>query len=258
MPLVVALFVSALTASCTFMPNEPYWIEAFGQGQASRIAAGPVGGVIVGTDAHLYTYPGPWGRPWVQQGAQGLRAVAASQQSIYGILDDGQVARFARGGWVPYAGSSSWNASEVLASPDDRLLVVASGRLMQVDQGELKETECSELNGVAAAGVRDNEAFVIDQIGALYLGRSGQCVKVESPVRFRRIAARQGRVVGVGVDGRVWRRRDGGAWAQLSAPMKYRPGRAPFKTDATEVALSSYATWIVDNEGSIFLLSDES
>lgn len=253
----VALCVCWATLGCKFMPNRPYWIEAFGHGQANRITAWPAGAVVVGSDGHLYTYPGPWARPWVGQGGQRLKAASASQNAIYGLLEDGQVARFAHGSWTPFEGSAAWQASEVAATQADRVWVVSEGKLREVS-GALKTAECAELTDAAAVAARGDEVFVIDHAGVLYRGHDAHCGPIHTPVPLRRVAATAGRLLGVGTDGTIWRRRDGESWTRLPAPMKYRPGRSPFATKARDVALSAYSTWILDEESAIFVLSDES
>jgi hypothetical protein len=239
------------------MPSHPYWIEAHGEVPILRVGAWPGGALAIGTDRHLYGYPGAWSRPWLPQGTpQELRAIAASQTAVYGILADGQVARFAGGTWTPYAGSVSWGASEIGATEDDRLLVVVGGHVRSVDGVDLKEAPCSSVISVVVAGARGDEMFVLDGEGGLHHGEAGRCEPVQTPVRLQRIAAASGRLLGVGADGTVWRWRDR-AWTTLPPVRKFRAGRAAFETRAREIAVSAYSTWIMDDEGAVFLLSDE-
>jgi hypothetical protein len=243
--------------SCRFLPNHPYWIEALGGGQGTRVGAWPGGALVIGTDQRLWGYPGAWSQPWQPQGpAQSLRAIAASQTAVYGILADGQVARFVGGTWTPYAGSASWGASELAATEDDRVLVVVGGHVRLVDGVELKEAGCPSVAAVAITAPHADDVYVLDAAGALYHGAAGRCDPVDAPPRLQRIAAASGRLLGVGVDGSVWRRRDG-AWTPLSNPLKFRHGRRAFVTRARDVAVSAYSSWIMDDEGAIFVLSDE-
>jgi len=239
------------------MPNEPYWIEGFGAGQALAIAAWPHGALAVGTNTVLYTYPGPWAQPWVQQPSPALKAIAASQSIVYGLQSDGQVARRIGSQWHPFAGSAAWNAQDIGVTEDDRVLVVAGGALRAVEGGQLKDTLCASITVASVAGVSGDEAFLLDQSGALHRVAGGRCERVETPVAMQRIAATTGRLLAVSVDGAIWRRRDGREWTRLPAPIKYRPGRRGFRTEARQVAVSANSSWVLDHEGSIFVLSDE-
>ena len=140
---------------------------------------------------------------------------------------------------------------------DEHLLVIANGRLRVLDHGELRALACDAVNGSAVAGTQGDDAFLLDQAGALYLNADGRCDKVVAPARFQRIAARSDRLLAVAMDGSVWRRR-GGEWTHLPQPFKYRSGQAPAPALAQDVGVSAYSTWLVDTEGSVFLLSDES
>jgi hypothetical protein len=245
-------------AACRFQPNHPSWIEAQGQAQGARVGAWSGGALTIGTDRRLWRYPGEWSRPWLPEGPQQeLRALAGSQTAIYGVLADGQVARYQGGAWAPYAGSIGWGASEVSASEDDVLLVIVSGHVRRVDGLELRDTVCPAIGAAAIASVGPERAFVLDGEGALFDGAPGRCDRVDAPVRLVRIAANGRRLVAVGADGTVWRRRDG-AWAALPPIEKYRPARAPFEPRARDVAVSVNSTWLMDDEGAIFVLSDES
>jgi hypothetical protein len=245
-------------AACRFQPNHPSWIEAQGQAQGVRVGAWSGGALTIGTDRRLWRYPGEWSRPWLPEGPQQeLRALAGSPTSIYGVLADGQVARYQGGTWTPYAGSIGWGASAVSASEDDVLLVIVSGHVRRVDGLDLRDTVCPAIAAADVASVGLERAFVLDGEGALFDGGAGRCDRVDAPMRLVRIAANGRRLVGVGVDGTVWRRRDG-AWAALPPIEKYRPARAAFEPRARDVAVSVNSTWLMDEEGAIFVLSDES
>jgi hypothetical protein len=106
-------------------------------------------------------------------------------------------------------------------------------------------------------GTQGEDAFVLDQAGALFRNADGRCDKVSAPAPLQRIAARSDRLLAVAADGSVWRRR-ADKWTQLPLPFKYRPGQAAIATRVQDVGVSAYSTWLVDTEGSVFLLSDES
>lgn len=249
------LVVAAL--GCRFMPNHPYWIETLGRPQGIRIGAWPGGALAIGTDSRLYGYPGPWSRPWAPQGhPQEIKALSASQTAVYAILSDGQVARFANDRWTPFAGSAAWGAAEIAATEDDHLLVLAGGKLRRADAAGLKEVLCETVVGVSIAATRGDEAYVVDQAGEVHRSAARNCAPVEAPARFLRIAATTTRLLGVARDGSVWRQR-AGRWTALPSPFKYRPGTAPTPTRAQDIAVSAQNTWLMDHEGSIFVLSDE-
>ena len=245
------------SASCRIRSKEPYWIETHGHALGNRVVGWAGGALLLGGDSHLWGYPGPWSNPWVPKSqTRPLRAIAGANSVAYGLLSDGQVARFT-GGWSAIEGSAAWGASEIALTDDEHLLVIAAGKLRLFEHGELKPLACDALAGVALAGIHGNEAFLLDQAGALYLNADGRCDKISAPTRLQRIAARSDRLLAVAVDGSVWRRR-AGAWRQLPAPFKFRAGQAPAPMRAQDVGVSAYSTWLVDTEGSVFLLSDES
>ncbi|HEX4403315.1 MAG TPA: hypothetical protein VH560_00700, partial [Polyangia bacterium] len=201
---VVVVFVAALVtgAACRFQPNHPSWIEAQGQARGVRVGAWARGALTIGTDRHLWRYPGEWSRPWLPEGPpQELRALAGSPTAVYGVLADGQVARYQDGAWAPYAGSIGWGASDVSASEDGVVLVVVSGHVRRVDGLELRDTVCPALAAAGVASLGLERAFVLDGDGALYDGGPGRCDHVDAPVRLVRIAANGRRLVAVGADG---------------------------------------------------------
>jgi hypothetical protein len=254
-----ALLLSMSGSACRILPEHPYWIEALGHATGSSVGAWTGGALTIGTDRHLYAYPGQWSRPWLPSGPpQELRAVAASRVAIYGILGDGQVGRLAGELWTAYPGSVAWGTSSLSATDDDRLMVIVGGHVRLVEGVDLKESVCASLPGavIALAGIKVDEAYVLDEHAVLHHGAGGSCDAVATPKPLQRIAATGGRLVGVAQDGTIWRRRDG-AWTALPAPRKFRPGRAAFETRARDVAVSANSTWILDDEGAVFVLSDE-
>jgi hypothetical protein len=252
------VLIAMAAAGCRFMPNEPYWIEGFGRGRAVHISAWPLGALAIGPDAILYTYPGTWAQPWIGQSSPALKGIAASHSYVYGLHTDGQLSRRTGGGhWQPVPGSAAWNASVLSVTEDDRVWVVADGALRAVEGNQLRQTVCASLAVAWVAAVRGDAAFLLDQSGGLHRASGGRCERIETPVALQHIAATTGRLLAVSVDGAIWRRRDGGAWTKLPAPIKYRPGRRGFATQAREVAVSAHSSWILDHEGSIFVLSEE-
>jgi hypothetical protein len=252
------LLISLLaSAGCRIRSKAPYWIETHGHALGPRIAGWSFGVLLLGGDEQLWGYPGPWADPWAAKArTHSLRAIAASNSNAYALLRDGAVSRFNGGSWAPFEGSQNWGASEIGATEDDHLLLVIGGKLKMFDHGALKPLYCDAIDSASVAGTHGDEAFVLDQSGALYFNAEGRCDRIAAPARLLRIAARPNRLVAVAADGSVWRRR-AGAWSKLPAPFKYRDGQAPVPSIAQDVAVSSYSTWMVDNEGSVFLLSDE-
>jgi hypothetical protein len=252
----VALAAGAVTG-CRFMPSGGHWIEAHGHGQGSRLAAWPAGVTLIGTDARLHQYPTDWARPWRAQGPQEVKALAASSSALYALTPAGEVARIVNGQWAPVAGSVTWGATNLGASPDDHLFVVVGGHLRRVDAGELRDAPCGNLAVSAVSPVGNDEVYVVDGTGGLYRGVGGSCAPVPTPGPVRDVASFGGRQVAVTSDGAVWRRRGDAAWRALPPVIKYRSARDPFEVPAVQVSLSAFSTWALDQEGSIFLLSDE-
>jgi len=249
--------ISFASAGCRIKSKEPYWLETHGHALGNRVAGWAFGALLLGGDRHLWGYPGTWSNPWLPKAqTRPLRAIAASNSVAYGLLSDGQIARF-NGGWSPIEGSAAWGVSELGITADEHLLVIANGKLRVVDHGELRALACDAVNASVVAGTQGDDAFLLDQTGALYLNADGRCDKLDAPSRLQRIAAGPDRLLAVANDGSVWRRR-AGKWTHLPLPLKYRAGQAPVPTLVQDVGLSAYSTWLVDTEGSVFLLSDES
>ena len=139
---------------------------------------------------------------------------------------------------------------------DGHLLVIANNKLRAFEHDALKPLGCDAIDTVAVAGTRLEGAFVLDRAGTLFFNGDGRCDKITAPAPLSRIAANSERLLAVAVDGAVWRRRDN-AWARLPPPFKYRIGQSPTVKQAQDVAVSAYSTWLVDTEGAVFLLSDE-
>jgi hypothetical protein len=248
---------ACFAAGCRIQSQAPYWIETHGQVAGQRVAGWSKGALLLGTNQRLWAYPGGWANPWPAESTpHDLRAIAASNTTAYAVSTDGRVLRFADNHWSPVEGSASWNASEIAATVDDRLLVLANGKLSELARGHLQELDCNSVTGSAVAGAAPGEAFLLDQQGALYLDAGGRCEQVPTPIRLQRIAGLPDRLLAVGVDGSIWRRR-ANAWARLPEPFKYRAGQVARGTHAQDVGVSTYTTWVVDHEGSVFLLSDE-
>jgi hypothetical protein len=251
------VFFWILLGGCRIQSAAPYWLETHGHAVGLRVAGWPSGALLIGSDRQLWSYPGPWSNPWVMQPRlHELRAIAASDSAGYALLSDGEVARYAAGRWKPYDGSQAWGASEIGVTDDDRVLLIVAGKLRALERGELKALGCDAVVSVAVAGTHSDVAFVLDRDGALYQSTPGRCDKIEAPARLQRIAARSNRLLAVGVDGSLWRRRRG-SWTKLPPPFKYRAGQVATATRAQDVGVSAYSSWLVDNEGSVFLLSDE-
>jgi hypothetical protein len=105
--------------------------------------------------------------------------------------------------------------------------------------------------------VGGDDVYVLEDGGALFHGSAAGCAPAKAPAPLREVAAFPGRVVAIGRDGVLWRQRGGGEWRRLPAVRKYRPGRRPYTVEATQVSVSETSTWLLDNESTVFLLSDE-
>jgi hypothetical protein len=255
---VILFFLSSGGVGCRFRSKAPYWIETHGHALGNRIAGWALGVLLLGGDGNLWGYPGPWDNPLVAKArTRPLRAITAAHTAVYALLSDGHVARFTGSSWSMLEGSNAWGTSELAVTEDDQLLVLSGGKLRSVAGRELKELSCdSHPDLVGLAAVRPDEAFVIDQAGALYFNGGGHCDAVPAPLRLRRIAANTSRLLAVAADGSVWRRREN-VWVKLPIPFKNRPGLPPAAAQPEDVGLSAYSSWLVDTEGSVYVLSDE-
>lgn len=253
---LMVLLLPVMT-SCKIRPPTPYWIETHGQAVGVRIAGWSNGVLLVDGNHQLWTYPGHWSQPWLTQGTtRGLRMVTASKAVAYGVTNEDKLFRFTGNQWLSYKGAEGESISEIAVTDDDRLLLLVDGKLKELRSQNLEGLDCDSISGVAVTGGAANEAYVVDQNGALYLDAMGRCSPVPAPARLRRIAGRPDRLLAVGADGSIWRRR-ANTWARLPAPTKYRAGHTARETRADDIALSAYTTWLLDDEGSVFVLSDE-
>jgi hypothetical protein len=254
----LAILAGGLVLGCRFMPRGAHWIEGHADGHLVQLAGWPGGVVGIGMDSRLWAYPVEFGRPWApREGGQDAKAIASSSVALYAIARSGEVSRIVDNQWTAYPGSITWGATSVGASVDDRLYVVVGGRVRRVEGDELKDTPCESVSAVVVTGVGADEIYVVDAAGALHHGTATSCARMTTPAPIRDVAARNGRVVVVAKDGQVWRRRGDEEWRALPPVRKYRPYRAPFEVVAVQVALGDYSTWLLDQEGSVFVLSDE-
>jgi hypothetical protein len=255
---VVALTVAVTVAgACRFQAPGAYWIEAHGEGRAVRLAGYPAGVVAIGPDARLWAYPTDYARPWSHLGAADARAIAASSAALYIISPSNQVTRVVGGNERVYAGSVGWGPSAIAAGDDDSLFVVVGGHTRRVHGDDLTDAPCGDIVATSIAAASGGEIYVLDAAGGLYRGTASGCARVPAPAPLRDVAAFPGRVVVVGQDGGVWRRRGEEPWRALPAAVKYRPGRAGVSAPAVQAALSATCTWLLDMEGAVFVLSDE-
>jgi hypothetical protein len=242
---------------CRFQDTAPQWIEAHDYARVSGLAAMPAGVMAVGAESRLYQYPTDWNRPWRLTGALQARAIAASSAAVYVITLGGEVARVADGAETTYAGSLSWGATALAASWDDQLFVLVGGHVRRVVDDALANAPCGDVVATSLAAFGADDVFVVNPDGALYHGAGTLCSVVPAPLPSRDVAAIAGRVLIVGGDGSVWRRRGDRPWQALPPLRKYRPPAWPVSTTAAHVTASLYGTWVLDVEGNVFLLSDE-
>jgi hypothetical protein len=247
----------AVALGCRIQSPGAYWIEAHGDGRAQHVAGRPAGVVAVGADQRLWIYPTDYARPWRQIQAETFRAVTASTAAIYVITASGEVSRSADGPLVPYGGSVGWGSTALAASEDDHLFVVVGGKAHRVEGEQLQDAPCGDITAAGIAAGGGSELYVVDGMGRLHRGDASGCAPVETPVTVRQVAVNGGRVVMVGTDGSVWRRRGADPWHALPPAIRYRPGSLGVKVLAAEVGLSTTCTWLLDRDGNVFVLSDE-
>jgi hypothetical protein len=247
----------AVALGCRFQAPGAYWIEAHGDGHAVRVAGRPAGVVALGPDARLWIYPTDYSQPWRRFDSEAVNALAASTDAVYIITAGGQVSRSADGPWVAYGGSVGWGATALAASEDDHLFVVVGGRPHRVEGDQLQDAPCGGVAATSIAAGAGGELYVIDVMGRLNRGDASSCAQVDTPVPAKQVAVGGGRVVLVGTDGSAWRRRGAEPWRALPPVIRYRPGSRGVKVLAAEVSLSATCTWLLDRDGDVFVLSDE-
>lgn len=255
--IAVASLVAVAVSGCRFMPKGAHWVEAHGGARAVRVAGRPAGVVAIGTNRRLYAYPTDYARPWRELGPQEVRELASSLIALYVIGASGELWRVVDGQWTTYPGSGTWGATAIAASADDRLFVIVGGKTRRVDGADLRDAPCGDVVATAMAAVTADELYVIDSAGGLHHGLATSCALVTTPGPLRNVAVSGERLVGVTTTGAVWRRRGEADWLALPVVREYRSGAFPQEVLAAEVALSSTCTWVLDQAGAVFVLSDE-
>src|SRR5205807_1846844 len=156
--------------------------------------------------------------------------------------------RVANGAWTAYPGSAGWGLTAIAASDDDRLFAIAAGKIRRVDGNELKEAPCPDLTATAISADGADRLYAVNPAGVLYRGIGTSCAPIATPASVRTVAAIEGRVIVLDQGGTLWRRRGEGDWRVLPPVRKYRAGMRPYKSTPTQVAVSAYSTWIIDDE----------
>ncbi len=250
--------IVAVVCGCRFMPQGAHWVETHGDGRVARIAGRPAGVIAIGQDRRLWAYPTDYARPWRQEGPQEARELTSSLVALYVLAPSGELSRVTDGHWASLAGSVAWGVTAIAASEDDHLFAVVGGRTRRVEGSELKEAPCGAVVAISIAAVGGDDIYVIDAEGGLFHGTTTTtCVHVTIPEPIRNIAVNAGRMVVVTKGGSVWRRRGEAQWQALPTLRKYRKEVFPEEGIATQVGLSAYSTWVLDQNGTVFLLSDE-
>jgi hypothetical protein len=202
----------------------------------------------------VYHYPGTFGDPWPRLIERETRRIAAGKRVIYMLGRDGEISRWQAGAVSTIAGSSAWGVSEIAADEQDRLYVIAEGRVRRVEGKSLIDTACSNLQATALAATGDTTYVVAGD--ALMRARGGQCTPAQPPLPgIASVAARGARLYAVNRAGQGFRL-TGAAWEPLPAPVIGRPNHL-FKTKPlSEISLGEWNVIARDDEGHIFLLSE--
>lgn len=253
MPLVVAMMA---TGGCRIArPDAPEWIEAHGRGQVVAIAADVEGAIALGSNRRIYSYPGPYGQPWVERYPQEGIAVGAGGGVVAWTGVDGIVRVVPAGGNIrEVPGSREWRATAVAVGPDGLLYVVSSNRAFAVGGDALADPICDGVSAVAVAAASSG-VYVVRTDGTVTVRRAGQCLPVLVPFHVTSLAVAGDELAAIDEQSNVWRRHLNN-WEKLPKAIAYRPDAFPSEAVLRQVAMTESVLWARSEGMQVFILSD--
>jgi hypothetical protein len=254
--ILTCLFSCLVAFGCRIRSSGPRWIETHGRGELTQIAGGPVGLHAIGTNGLAYAFPGPGGT-WHEWSPQ-LRplALAGTREGILYSDREHRVGYAQPGRNV----SPSWTlASDVTGLVSDesgeRAYAVSDGQVVRLlESGQVKNV----CDGVRAVGITISHGQLwVSDAQQLYLETDDKCsVAPGTPARVTRLSGLADRLFVVDASGDVFRRLKDRSWQKLPRPRKFRADRMPHDQPVTDVAVTSTAAFALDNERTVFVLSE--
>jgi len=257
-PALIALgvLVSFGSVACRIRSGAPHWIETHGRAQVQRVAGGPMGLLAIGTNGLIYNYP-EFGSVWHEwNGHLHPRVVTGSRQGIVYADQEGRVGKGNHG----HVSNPAWTLGSpvnALATDEsgEKLYAVSDGHVSRLDSAGPVPGPCTELRIVSIALSQD--ALWLSDGEHVYIGNDAACQPaVGAPSRVTRLAGLGSRLFAVDAAGDVFRKTQGNAWERLPRPLKFRPDQLPMLHPALDVTLTGTAAWLVDDENSVFVLSE--
>jgi len=251
----VGLLSCLLTVGCRIRSTGPHWTETHGRGELTRLAGGSVGLLAIGTNGLVYRYPesGAW-REWNAQ-FRPLAITGSRDGLLYsergGKVGSGRQGRVAAPAWTLNAEVTD------LASDNsgDLAYAVADGRVSQLLPAGQLASVCPNVRAVGIAFAQGK--LWLSDAQRLYVATENDCNgAAAAPAHVIRLSGFADRLFVVDTGGDVFRRVKDGSWQKLPRPTKFRPDRMPQDRPVTDVAVTSTATWVLDDERTVFVLSE--
>jgi hypothetical protein len=252
----LVLIASSTSLGCGIRSNGPHWIETHGHAQVQRIAGGPMGLLAIGTNGLIYSYP-EFGSVWHEWNARlHPRVIVGSRHGLAYADQEGRIGKGDHG----RIDNPEWNlgpAVTALATDEEgyMLYAVTDGRISQLLESGSVAGPCTELRAVSIA-VAQGQLWVSDG-QRVYQASSASCKPAPgAPTKVVHLAGLGTRIFAVDEAGDVYRLQPKTGWQQLPRPQKFRPDQMPHLHPATDVAVTSTAAWVVDDEQNVFVLSE--
>jgi hypothetical protein len=210
----------------------------------------------IGTNGTIYSYP-EFGSVWHEwNGHLHPRVIAGARRGLVYADQEGRVG-FANGGHVSSPQWSLGSSVTALATDEDgnALYAVADGHVSRLLESGTAPGPCGDRRAVSIAIAR-GQLWVSDG-QHVYLGSDTACQAAPgAPPNIVRLAGLGSRIFAVDQEGDVFRSKPATGWERLPRPRKFRPDQMPRLHPATDVAVTGTAAWVVDDEQTVFVLSE--
>ena len=254
---LLSLLACLLMVGCRIRSTGPHWTETHGRGELIRIAGGSVGLLAIGSNGLVYNYPETGGTWHEWNGQLHPRAIGGSRDGLlYSGQDAGRVGFGRRGRVDAPAWTLSADATDLAGDSSGKLsYAIANGRVSRLlESGQVADV-CPEVHAVGIAIAQDK--LWVSDAQRLYVATESGCTgAAAAPEHVIRLSGLGDRLFVVDAQGDVFRRVKTGSWQKLPRPKKFRADRMPLDRSVTDVAVTSTAAWVLDDERTVFLLSE--